>query len=375
MSRERIAPKQPVPAPATYRQSLLSMADKCQYGAFLYAKHDGGVASHPMFTGTAFHAVAARATETLLATGNERIAPDDVKAIMVEVLEENPGWVIPAANMDSLRVMLTHWAEAFVLPDPSVRVEQTFSMEVAGQTVTGTIDLLWVKDNTLYVRDYKAGFYLYPQDEVFGKDVGTGQPRGAKAAQLITYAALVADGKSESFTLPRGVNFFDLAFVFPMYKMDEGPLAERGGKMSRPELLEHRLWLDGLVKKTARAFEDNRYTAVPGTHCSRCPANTECPLPARVRGGSPFERDPKLVAEDWVFLDTDAKALLAELKAYAGVHGPIPVGVDQELSFSKVESSKMPAKAKEALMNGEIPAGPMFKSSVSTRFGLRKRAS
>lgn len=376
MSRERIAPKRPVAPPATWRQSLLSKADKCQYSAFLYVTHDGGVANHAMYTGTAFHAVAARATETMLATGNDRMAPDDVKAIMVEVLEENPGWVIPAANMDSLRIMLVHWAEAFKVPDPSARVEQTFSAEIAGETVTGTVDLLWTVGDTVYIRDYKAGWNLYPADVVFGKDPGTGQPRGAKAAQLITYAALVADGASETFKLPRGINFFDLAFVFPMYQLEEGPLAERGGVMTRAEIIEHRVWLHGLTRNTVRAFQDNRFTAVGGTHCAQCPANWECPLPARARGGSPFERKASDVAEEWSFLDRDAKALLAELKAYAAEHGPIPVGRDQELSFQKVESSKMPAKTKEALLNGEVPAGgPLFKSSVSTRFGLRKRAA
>lgn len=375
MSRDRIQPKRPVEQPKRLRQSLLSLADSCPYASYLYVLHDGGVASHAMHRGSAFHATVARAVDAMREHGNESIAPDDCKAIMVEVLAEHPEWVIPAGEMDGLRVMCHRWAQAFVLPDPSARAEQAFTMRSGDHTVSGTIDLIWTVGDTLFIRDYKAGWNLYAQDDVFGKDSFTGKARGAKAAQLIAYALLAADGESEGYKIPPGINYFDLRFVFPLYLLEDGAMAERGGVMARPELIESREWLHGLVEKTARGFRENRYVAVPGSHCARCPANHDCPLPAKVRGGSPFERPVRDVAEDWMFLDRDAKALLAELKAYAGVHGPIPIGTDQELSFQKVESSKLSAANKEALMQGEVPKGELFKSSVSTRFGLRKRSA
>lgn len=338
MSRELHTPKLPVTAPATLRQSLLSSMDNCPYAGYLYVAHDGGAPSHPMHRGSAFHATVARCIETLTLTGNTTIAPDDAKAVMLEVLDENPQWIVPAGQMDGLRVMVFRWAMAFVLP-PGARAETPFYMRVDEETVTGTIDLLWTKGDTAYVRDWKAGWHLYPQTDVSGTDGGTGVARGAKAAQLITYALLMADGASDLMRLPAGINKFDLAFCFPMWSDEAGDgIAERGVVVTRPELIEHREWMRGLVARTVRAFAENRYAAVPGSHCSRCPASWLCPLPAKVRGGSPFERKPQDVAEDYLFLKQGADDLRAELKAYAQEYGAIPVGKDLELGFKQTAS-------------------------------------
>lgn len=352
MSRwEAVTPKEPVTEPGTLRQSLLATMDKCQYAGYLAVKHRGGIPSHPLFRGRAFHEVVERACRTMAAHGEPRMAPDDVKAILSEVLADHPEWTVPAADMDVLRVMVHHWAETFVMP-PMAVVEAPFRMELAGRTVTGTIDLLWVEGDTVFIRDYKAGFGLYAQDEVSGKDSETGRQRGARAAQLIIYSLLVADGKSEAFQLPKGVNRFDTAFVFPMFRNEHG-LVHRGVTIERPELIEHREWLGGLVRTVADRFTTGRFNTVPGTHCSRCPANTECPLPARMRMGSPFERDPREAAEDWLFMNRDAQQLKKELRAYVDVFGPIPVGVDQELAFIPVPKE----------------------NPTSSRFDLRKRAA
>lgn len=313
--------------------------DSCPYSGYLYVAHDGGAPSHPMHRGSAFHATVARCIDTMTATGNTTIAPDDAKAIMLEVLAEHQEWVIPAGQMDGLRVMVFRWAMAFVLP-AGARAEVPFRMDVAGETVTGTLDLSWVSGDTLFIRDYKAGWHLYPQADVSGTDGETGRAKGAKAAQLITYALLAADGKSDVVTLPAGINKFDLGFVFPMYSDATGDgLAERGVVVTRPELIEHREWLALLVSRSARAFQENRYAAVPGSHCSRCAANAECPLPAKVRGGTPFERNPRDVAEDFHFLKLGADELRKELKAYVEHIGQaVPFGTDLELSFKQTAS-------------------------------------
>lgn len=345
-------PKDAVIPPTNLRQSLLTLMDKCQGAGYLYVKHDGGLPSHPMFRGSVFHETVERCCRTMQQIGEVRIAPDDAKAVLAEVLEDHPEWVVPASEMDALRVMVHHWAESFEMPF-GAQVEVPFKLQVGDKTVTGTIDLLWVAGDTLYIRDYKSGFGLYRQDEVSGKDGDDGEKkqRGARAAQLIIYTLGAADGVLEGFKVPPGVNRFDCAFVFPMWTSDTG-MFERGVTIERPELIEHREWLHGLVRKSNARFVEGRYTVVPGSHCARCPSNTECPLPARTRMGSPFERDPRAVAEDLYFMEQDSKTLKQELKAYCEQFGEIPVGIDVSLGFVPV-SGKRP----------------------TVRFGFKKRAA
>jgi hypothetical protein len=335
---ENVPAKYPAPLPSTLRQTLLTTFDACQYSAYLSVVTDGLEPSHPLFRGRAFHEVADRCTRAMLANGEVTISPDDAKAVMLEVLEDHPEWVIPAYAQDELRVMVHRWARFFTLPGPHCATEHKFALEVEGQSVTGTIDLLWRDGDTVHIRDYKAGWLVYTQADVSGTDEG--KPRGARAPQLITYALLVADGKTTEKKLPfdlRGVNYFDCRFVFPMAGGDDGML-ERHVTISRPELIEHREWLAGNVRKMVNRFEAQRFTAVQGSHCSRCADRSACPLLANASARGPFERPAAEAVEDWWFLDQDAKRMWAEIKTYVDQLGPVPFGKDQEVAKTATAS-------------------------------------
>lgn len=372
---ERIGPPVPVmEAPKTLRQTWLRTLDKCPHSAYLALKHDGGLDSHPLFRGRAFHETVERATRACLTNGEVTIDQHTVKAILQEVLLEHEDWVVPASEMDDLRMMVYHWAESFECPVGAL-VEQRFHLEAFGRVVSGTVDLCWVEGGTLHIRDYKTGRGLPPQDDVAGKDPDTGSPRGAKAAQLIIYALLICDGHpvGSSWQLPGGVNRVDARLVFPFFNTDDG-LVERGLVIERPELIEHREWLEVLLRRAEAGFDRGVWPAVPGSQCSVCPAPQECPVPAVLRqsqGISPYERDPGELAEEYLFLSMDASRMQKELKAYAEQHGPIPIGSDQELSHKRVDAKRLTKEGKERRDAG-LPVRPGdYKESVSTRFDVR----
>jgi hypothetical protein len=358
--------------PATLRQSLIRVYDECPRAAYLSLKHGGGVPSHPQYRGTVFHKTVERCTRELMAQGEQQIDPLDAKAVMVEVLEKHPEFVVSARHMDELRIMVHKWAVAFRLPAPDCQVEIPLEMPVAGRTVTGTIDLLWTSGSTLYVRDYKTGWHLYAQEDVSGKDPDTGQQKGARSAQLIVYALLAAYGHNPVWRVPKGIETFDLAFCFPAF--GDGELVERGVVMERAELNEHRAWLETTVKNMDRSLRTGRWQPVPGSQCARCVAPRDCPVPGLLRPNiGPFERDPSEAAEDVLFMKADVDRLMKELKAYVQEFGPVTAGSDQVLAFTEVTSSRTDAKAKARLEAGEVvPPDELFKKSVSTRFGFKK---
>lgn len=342
---ENVPAKQRAELPKTLRQTLLTTFDACQYSAYLSVVNDGLTPSHPLFRGRAFHDVVHRCTQAMLANGELTISPDDAKAVMLEVLDQNPDWVVPAYAQDELRVMVHRWATFFQLPSPHCVTEVPFRLACEGETVTGTIDLMWRDADTIHIRDYKAGWLVYTQADVAGKD--DGEVRGARAPQLITYALGVADGEHELPFDVGGVNFFDCRFVFPMAGGDEGML-ERYVTISRPELIEHREWLAGNVRKMAARFKAQRFTAVQGSHCNRCADRSACPLTSGASSTGPFERSPVEAAEDWWFLDQDSKRLWAELKTYVHQFGPIEFGKDQEIVMTSTASGSRLSVRKRA---------------------------
>lgn len=372
------APLEVVQQPASLRQSWIRLFDRCPHSGLLYLKHDGGPKNHPMMRGIVFHATVERLAKACLENGESKVDHHHAKAVLQEVLMENPDWVVPVSDMDALRVMLFHWAEHFEVP-PNALVEQKFHLTMEGYTVSGTIDICWVTDGTLHVRDYKAGLGLISQDDISSKDA-EGQPKGAKALQLIVYALLAADGmlvdeNGEVSKIDGQFNTFDLRFVFPFFSNDDG-LLERGLVMERHELIEHRDWLKVLLNRVTAGFATGQWPAIPGSHCSTCPAPQECPIPPTLRqmqGISPYERDPSELGEEAMFITEDRKRLIAALKGYAEQFGPIPVGSDLEWSHKKVESQRLTREGKAAQQAGLSVPADAYTTSTSTRFDLRKR--
>jgi hypothetical protein len=61
-------------------------------------------------------------------------------------------------------------------------------------------------------------------------------------------------------------------------------LARRETTITLAELENHRRWLEALIGKVDHAFQTGEWPAVPGSHCSECPAQNLCPIPPVLRG-------------------------------------------------------------------------------------------
>jgi hypothetical protein len=323
--------------PKTLRQTMLSKASDCPHSAYLYwnLSELGEWPSNDMARGTIWHETAARCIATLAENGEIRMDAADAKAVLHEVLLDRTDVACTAGDVDMLRVMCQHFGDLFVLHGQP-RVELPASVDVAGWPVTGTIDLLWVDGDTLYIRDWKAGRGLYRHDEVSGSNA-EGERVGSRSAQLNIYTVLAVDG------LGLKAEWVDAAFVFPFFVEEDDlgvrRIAERGLRMHISEVIEHRLWLETVVNRVARGFKTDHFPAVAGRHCSMCPDRTACPRPKELRATtvSPYEREPADIAEEAMFMREDAKMRLAELRPYAERYGPIRIGKDRELSFRKPE--------------------------------------
>lgn len=376
-----LPPANGIETPKTLRQTALRYADRCRRAGYLYWKNDGGLPSGPMYRGRAFHAVAEQLTKSCLEHGEATVDQHMAKSALEDVLQSNLDWVVPSEEMEPLRIMCQHFADHFQMPPTQPLVEQLFHLPVSGSVVSGTVDLAWCEGDTLYLRDYKTSMGGIPtRDEISSKDEN-GNPKGAKAFQLIVYSLLVADGEAQDtdWKIPAGVNKFDVAFVYPYHVNSDGTgLLERGLVIERPELIEHRAWLESLVHGVEYGFHTGKWPAVPGSHCSQCPSPLECPLPAhlrKVQGISPYERDPSELAEEYFFMREDLKRLLSGLKGYAETHGPIQFGADLELSFKRTDSNRMTKRGKELLEQGVPVPADEYPTSTSTRFDVRPKGS
>jgi RecB family exonuclease len=343
----------------------------CPRSAALYMRHEGGVGSHEMHRGSAFHKFAERVVLELIDRGENQMPWEVAKDLMAEVVADHPEWVIPPREMDHLRLMAFHFADTFVVdPGRVVAVEKPFEAEVGGFRVRGKVDLaVRLDDGGVALKDWKTSPALATQEDIEG------------SFQLPLYALLVGEGypvreepcpdhPSERLDEPAGClvcggtgrvetpeprigerfTWFDLSEVYPRLE----PWDEQGGKvlahrdrrMSRHELVDHRLYIEGLVAKLRHGLDTGLWPAVPDPdgHCNTCAAPQECPIPAAVRGsGSPIESlgQAEDVGVQVAFEEKALRARKAELREYAKANDvEIPCGPNEVWGFETVESEE-----------------------------------
>lgn len=389
-------PVEAVESPERFSQTFLAKSDVCPFSGYLYLRYGGGVASHALIRGSAFHDLAERWVSHLIENELNVGETEEVKGMLDAVLRgyDEP---IPAHEQDGLRVMAHHLAEGtWIDPATVVAVEDKFDVEIAGRTVTGKIDLAMIDGARGAAHDYKTAFHIPDQATFEGK------------FQLPLYAVTFSEGtiRGETFGLGSGLTEFELREIYPRHFWDaEGTMAYRSMTIDYAAILDHKLYLERLVERTERALAASAYHAIPGAHCSECPAASECPLPARLRSwqgeltvASPIE-DAQAVATRWFFkkggpkssksmpgtvtaedpggsIDADWKAL----KAWTSENGSLRFGADLILEWTTVEKGDVRKSKKEvfrAAVEAAVERGvpfvweDHFKNQIETRLSLR----
>lgn len=351
-------PELAVEVPDKVGQTFLKYEDRCPRSAYLYLKFRGGPGGHALARGEAFHDFAARATATLIANDEPSIPQDVARSILDEVLTDRIDLVIPAAERDALRAMAWNWAEATSI-DPAriILVEQLMTWEVGGFTIRGRIDLALDEGGLCVIPDYKTSFYVPPQDDFEGD------------FQTQLYGAMVAFGETaDGERIGASFNQFRFENVFPRYlREDDGTLATRSFERSREDLVNLRSDVETQLARLRRAIESGKWPAIPGAHCSECPAAHECPLPIAFR---PESEVPETIEEaqqlaEWRFTEKRRMERVGRrLKAFAEREGVvIPIGEQRYLGFNVVMGERMKRKVLD-------PSGAKLDGKVALRLGV-----
>lgn len=281
--------------PSRLSQTALKHADACPRSGYLYLKHRGGAANHPLDRGSALHVFAERMVLELIRQQEASLyAPqpgedEDVArrqvaslthAMVDEILRERTDLVVPASEADAIRAMAYNLAVGFdVDPQTVVGVERMFGMEIAGWWVIGKIDLASLPGvHMAQVDDYKTSLHVPTQEEF------------ESAFQTRLYALLLMFGvplDGDDLTPGEPVGEFlthvRARMLYPRRLRQDGRVFYRDMTYSRLELEAFRGDVERLVQRVEQGLDTGDWPARYGPHCTECPAEPECPLPKHLR--------------------------------------------------------------------------------------------
>jgi len=338
--------------PEKFSQSLLAKWDTCHRSAFLYLKHKGGPATHPLIRGSVFHHFVQETTQYLESVQEHSIPGDVAKDRMMALIASGElvdtddqgkkrrlAINLPEYEQDALRVMAWNWAESTMIdPQHVVGIEQMIEMRVGDHIVRGKLDLAQL--NPLgygEVDDYKTSLSIPKQDEI---------ENGAKGFQLKFYAALLLFGKpaGEDFGLGAGIDRVLARLLYPRYRNSEtGALIGREIMLSRTDLNDFMQSLAAHLDGLERAFKTRKFQATDGAHCSECPARQDCPLPDHLHAYPRIENEEQAI-EQAKFIDftaTDVRRAKKALRDWQDENGveALPFNDDYAYAF-RVQHSR-----------------------------------
>lgn len=360
-----------VERPPALRQSLLDRLDRCPRSFYLSLKNEGGVQSHAMARGTAFHAMAETATALMIQNGETSMDPAMCRDLMEQIIRERTDLVLPVYEQDALRAMAWNWGKATKIGLGNVAVvEERAGLKVGDWIVNGTIDLGYTAGDLGVVVDYKTSMSM-PRQQTFERQF-QGQFYGLLMAEG---RYLTDDGEWGARLSTEPIKRVRVVQVYPrFYFEDTDQLAARVVEYDVGDLVDFRVSLVSLLQRADHGFDTGNWPAVPGTHCATCPAAQECPIPEQYRAIKTIEDedDAERMAQRWDQLVAEANRLKATLRAHADKTGkPIPIGSDVELGFFPVKSKPMKESGKQKLSEGQPLTTDDFSDRTSTRFEKR----
>jgi hypothetical protein len=398
----------PVAAPARFSQTLLNHADRCPRAAYLYLRHHGGMPSHALNRGSAFHLFAERLVIELMRRGERTLyavqpgeSMDNVRAnvsalteaIVHGIFEEHPELVVSAAEADAVRRMAYHLAVGMDIdPGHVAGVERKFVLDLpCGWTISGKIDLLTLPDAyTAVVDDYKTALYV-PTQEEFESSFQT-----KLYALLVAFGVPVEKRDGEEVRLdPIGqhVQRFIGRQIYPRFLRDDERVETREPKepWTRTDLADFLQDVDRTARRIVHGLETGTWPAVPGSWCSECPSEPECPLPLYLRDwhGSIQSRERAEEAAAWAErMSQRVKRTREEVKEFAKSQpsGAVRVGGGNEvLELTVTQGKAMKRRGRgtdwegfelaltNALVHGEpFDLREWVRETTSTTFKKRK---
>lgn len=376
--------------PSKPSQSLLAHLDECPYSGALYLKYGGGVGSHAMDRGSAFHDFAERATRLMQETGEVQLNPDVTRDLMQQVLAERSDLVVKAKEQEALRAMAWNFGTGCAI-DPAKLVCVETMIELAVQSprtgkvwyVRGKLDRAERHGTEGWVHDYKSSRSI-PSEESYRDSFqrqfyalllsrGVYAHPDERSAQEGLDPALYGERVAEGLSVVHTVEHY------PRYTYQEtGELVNNRDTMNQAAIEDFLQW--GVMPAISRledGLDTGKWSAIPSSHCGICPARHDCPLPQELRDEYAPPETPEEAVEmgEWaLFLENATKKIKGRLRAYVDEHGEFAVG-DQVFGLHPRESRRVKDhdKLAAALRKGGANAEDYVGVSVSTRFDHQKK--
>jgi hypothetical protein len=386
------------------RQSLLAAFDSCALTSKFDLDFRRGWDAHHHARGAIFHRFAARALREMAMQGEKTIEVDVALAIFHEVLRqddvdrecpecgstdilpkldrygrrrcanghrfETEFMVIPEYQVKDLYMAVKKWAY-----DNSFNTENLIATELrlratlgyphpyskVERVLSGQTDALFVEGEfheAAVIIDWKDTWALPPPTEVSFK--GYFQQR--------FYAWLVMR-QPEFGTIER----VTLREFYDRYS------EPREATIWRHDLDDIEAELSALVERFDRAYEEDLWPASPGKHCNWCLRPMACPIPQFARGEGRITTPERAesVARQFIVASEVVKQAGDALRAYADVHGPIPVrDAKGSRMLGYVESKRVTRPTREQLEKairdagdvGGLPLDRLYRETTGTRF-------
>jgi hypothetical protein len=360
-----------VERPEALSQTFLNHTDRCARAGYLYiATRDEQATSHAMDRGTAGHEFAARFIELLIDNDENTAPPEVAKDVLASVYVDHPELQLPAHERETLRIIAHHFAEnLWIEPENVVAIEKMLELQIGNVRVRGKVDFaaIYPSAHHALIRDWKMSFAPpTTEDEDF-----------EHLFQTLLYALMLLEGKGEDDPVPIGRDL-ETVTVEEVYCRNKGMPAPRKATLSRQQLLDFKDDLMATIAMAERGFATGKWQAVPGSHCSKCPARHLCPLPPELIPAADPE-DAEGLAEKWYWHQQEGTRLKKILRGIAEQNGPIPIGADLELSFtfskpSRAKKDKVSWEEIEGAIEqgGFNPKDYIEATSPSARFDKRK---
>ena len=393
MSYRDLPPVPPVGKPDAFRQTLLRHFEHCMRSGYL-ALTTPETPAFQLDRGTAVHIVAYRLMRDLIEGEEEEYGKatdtqlsEMTGALVDEVLDEHTELELRHVDADAVRAMAYHLAIGNdVSPSQVLGLEREFEAEVEGEKVTATVDLLYEIDSeTLGIDDYKSSLGVPAQEEFSSHFY---------AFQLRFYAWIAMTTEMGSYSQVRA------RCVFPRYLDDDGKIRTRELVMDKQRVLEFGRDLARLMRRVQAGFEDaypvstgeegqppteqQKWPAVPGDHCVYCPAEVDCPIPARYRRWQGAIQKPEHAAEalEWAeVMGNRVSATKREARAFIEKTGPLGAGgtvwdliVSTTNALRKKKGRSDWEGMAEAVANGTFNREDWVTPQTSTRLKRFKRA-
>lgn len=247
--------------PTRLSATTLIASSRCLLAAYL-ARHTGDPSGGPAIVGSLFHEVAAQVGFQARLLGRETFTEDEVERTALRVLsrpeEHRP---LSPEHFEEVVALARRWALTAYFPVRAEQydVEMSVRNVVAGQVLSGRIDLRTIDGTTAEIDDYKSSQKTPSQREVEEDHV-----------QLPIYAWHVHREAPHVET-----------FVLRERYVRSG--ATREVILTIDEVRRHERWLTAAATRVRNAWAVNGFEPTPGRHCRYCPNPTACPLPEWAR--------------------------------------------------------------------------------------------